>query len=223
MILGLDISTSCTGYAIVDSNGTPIFVGSVDLTKLDNVFEKANSVLATVVDIIHSNKIDITNIFVEESLQAFRPGMSSANTICSLAKMNGLVSYLFANYYQLTVVPIASQTARKSCGIKIIKGINTKKQVLDHLILNQLQNWEIPQKKKKNECVNQVLDAADALVIALAGHNMIRNKQGVILNTNGNNDNITTNSILAKDILLCNIVKIWKGSSRKVSIRILSN
>ena len=81
MILGLDISTSCTGYAIVDSNGTPIFVGSVDLTKLDNVFEKANSVLATVVDIIHSNKIDITNIFVEESLQAFRPGMSSANTI----------------------------------------------------------------------------------------------------------------------------------------------
>ena len=37
---------------------------------------------------------DIQKIFIEENLQAFRPGFSSAKTLLTLARFNGIVSYL---------------------------------------------------------------------------------------------------------------------------------
>ena len=41
MVLGIDISTSITGFAIV-ADGQLVYYDSVDLRKFKNVFEKAH-------------------------------------------------------------------------------------------------------------------------------------------------------------------------------------
>ena len=44
MILGLDVSTSITGFAVV-AEGEIVFYDSVDLRKYKNLFEKAERIL----------------------------------------------------------------------------------------------------------------------------------------------------------------------------------
>ena len=44
MILGLDISTSCTGWCIIDASGKLIGMGSISLSKDKSIFKKAQKV-----------------------------------------------------------------------------------------------------------------------------------------------------------------------------------
>ena len=60
MILGLDISTSITGFAIV-AEGEIVFYDSVDLRKYKNLFEKAERI-----------KEAIFNLFALASIKRFR-------------------------------------------------------------------------------------------------------------------------------------------------------
>jgi len=46
MILGLDISTSITGYTILDDNGDIFESGHIDLRKQKNFFDKSDKVWA---------------------------------------------------------------------------------------------------------------------------------------------------------------------------------
>ena len=42
MILGLDISTSITGFAIVDKSGKLLYTGHIDTRKEKNIFDKVD-------------------------------------------------------------------------------------------------------------------------------------------------------------------------------------
>ena len=110
----------------------------------------------------------ITYVFIEESLQAFRPGFSSAKTILTLAKFNGILSWMI--WEQMGIKPeyIGSTSARKNCGIKITKGIPAKKQVMDWML--QTQKWfKIENKKNSENIRDHFYDMADSYVIARAG------------------------------------------------------
>lgn len=53
----------------------------------------------------------IEKVYIEQSLQAFRPGFSSAKTILTLAKFNGIVSYLVRRVFEIVAcftMPIVS-------------------------------------------------------------------------------------------------------------------
>ena len=92
MILGLDISTSCTGWCILNDSGTLVAMGSIKLAGSKSVYDKTEMVKKSFSDI--KEKHPISHIYVEENLQAYRPGFSSAKTILALAKFNGIVSYV---------------------------------------------------------------------------------------------------------------------------------
>ena len=92
MILGLDISTSCTGWCIIDASGKLIGMGSISLSKDKSIFKKAQKVKRELSRL--NIEYDIEKVCVEENLQAFRPGLSSAKTLLTLARVNGIVSYL---------------------------------------------------------------------------------------------------------------------------------
>ncbi len=84
-ILGLDISTSITGATIIqDGNIIENFIWDTrNKRKFPTLYEKAaliNTDLRTI-----KKKHDITNIYIEQSLQSFRSGFSSAKTLSTLS------------------------------------------------------------------------------------------------------------------------------------------
>jgi Holliday junction resolvasome RuvABC endonuclease subunit len=177
MLLGLDISTSCVGFCILDQDGSIMGIDAIDLKKVKSVFEKAECVSAVFEKI--KNEFDISYIFIEENLQAFRPGFSSAKTLVTLARFNGIVSYIAAKVFELTPDFVNVNAARKMVGLKILRqkkcGISTKDQVLNWVKKNHSDLlWPTKTLKSGPNKGVEVLkpscyDMADALVIAFAG------------------------------------------------------
>jgi Holliday junction resolvasome RuvABC endonuclease subunit len=176
LILGLDVSTACTGWCILDEDGSFVNLGYISLSKEKNLFEKAQIVQESLSSLNIS--YDITDVFIEENLQAFRPGLSSAKTLLTLARFNGIVGYLSQQEFFCEPSYINVNIARKSVGLKIIRkskgGAPTKEQV-HQWVSNQI-NFKWPTKKLKSgpRKGNIILepgcyDAADAYVIASSG------------------------------------------------------
>ena len=121
-ILALDISTSCTGYCILsselNSETSLIDLGFIPLAKHKSHFNKANIVLHDLREMKH--KHNITEIAIEENLQSFRSGFSSAQTLSSLAKFNGIVAYLCEDIFKIEPKFYNVNAARKAVGLKII-------------------------------------------------------------------------------------------------------
>jgi len=176
-ILGLDISTSCTGWCVVDDSGTFIDMGYITLGSKLTSFQKAG-VISDALSNLHI-KHNITKVVIEENLQAFRPGFSSAKTLLSLARFNGIVSYLAQEQYSVEPEFINVNVARKKVGLKIVSkrkgGAPTKEQVFAWV--DQQVNFTWPTKvlkggpRKGQEILEPgCFDAADAYVIAYAGY-----------------------------------------------------
>ena len=179
MIIGLDISTSCTGWCILDKSGCFIDMGYVSLASSKSTHAKAKK-MASELSRLHI-AYDIDSVFIEENLQAFRPGFSSAKTLLSLARFNGIVSYIAQEEFYCEPSYINVNVARKSAGLKVISKKNggkpTKEQVFDWVKAKISYSWPTkilksgPRKGQKifeSGC----FDMADAYVISLAGSNM---------------------------------------------------
>ena len=154
-------------------------MGYIPLGKYRGPFEKASEVFKELT-VIHSQH-NIENIFIEENLQAFRPGLSSAKTLLSLARFNGIVSFICYQVFGFEPAFINVNAARKSLGIKIERerkcGISTKEQVrswVDSNMGSTEYQWPIKILKsgpRKDQHIFDPVcyDIADAFVIAQAG------------------------------------------------------
>ena len=179
--LGLDISTSCTGWCVIDhkeSHEVLVDLGYISLQKLSSSYSKAMEVARVLKEIKRSHSI--TKICIEENLQAFRPGLSSAKTLLTLARFNGVVSYLVQEEFCISPEFINVNTARKSLGIKIKRskdgGAPTKNQVHDWVSSQISESYPWPTKRlksgpRKGKEVYEpaCFDMSDAYVIARAG------------------------------------------------------
>ena len=67
-------------------------MGYIDLAREKDILLKAEIVKSNLA--ILDEEYCIEKIFIEENLQAFRPGFSSAKTLMTLARFNGIVSYI---------------------------------------------------------------------------------------------------------------------------------
>ena len=174
MILGLDISTSITGFTILDKEGEIVYNDALDTRKYKSMFEKARNLQEKLKEIKKSYKIN--NIYIEKSLQSFRSGFSSAKTLSVLSAFNGIVSWMCFNIYKLEPEYIAATSARKLCGIKIPRGEKAKAVVLKFLLDNE-PSFVIEYTKFGNP-KPKYFDMADSIIIARAGFHLCRqNKQ----------------------------------------------
>jgi len=110
---------------------------------------------------------DITSVYIEQSLQSFRSGFSSAKTLSTLSRFNGIVSWLCYEVFELKPEYIAATSARKQCGITIPKGSKAK-QVVVRYILDNVPDVLIEYTKHGNPKPH-CFDKADSWVIAMAG------------------------------------------------------
>jgi hypothetical protein len=144
MILGLDVSTSKTGWCMLNDDESLHKMGCV----------------------VHG----------EEPLLSFARGMSSASTLLTLNRYNGMVTY--ACWRDLGVQPIHLNVifARRNLGIKKQKGDNVKEVVMGW-VAQQEKGYTWPTKvisrgKRAGEVVFEPIcyDVADAYVMARAAH-----------------------------------------------------
>tara|TARA_B100000214_G_C23941942_1_gene616136 strand:- start:300 stop:833 length:534 start_codon:yes stop_codon:yes gene_type:complete len=173
IVCGLDISTSCIGICVKDTESDKTFFYYFK-PRGANWMEKAINVKAYLHKLFIDHEID--KVYVEENLQAFRRGLSSAKTLMALARFNGVVSFMIKDIFGIEPEFLNVNAARKSLDIKIDRksSKNTKEQILEWV--DSEINYEWPTKKlksgpRKGQVVLEdfVYDMADAYVIARAG------------------------------------------------------
>ena len=174
-VLGLDVSTSCTGICLIDLDIAPneegsniIYLDRIEFKDCKSFFEKADKV-KKVLKIIKEEKGWNPFIFaLEEPLLGFSKGMSSATTITTLMRFNGIVSYIGRDIFGIDPTYISASHARKICGVKLVKraiGGPQKEQVFKYMSENDLKHISWP-KKKSGKLVDWSRDATDSYVIA---------------------------------------------------------
>ena len=80
MILGLDVSTSITGATVLNSEGKVVYNDAWDTRKFKNFFKKVEHIEKRVSE-LRDNGYGIERVYIEQSLQSFRSGFSSAKTL----------------------------------------------------------------------------------------------------------------------------------------------
>ena len=165
MILGLDISTSITGYTILDNEGNIVTCDHIDLRKEKNFFNKIQIVNTRLEEIREEHPVE--RVYIEQSLQSFRSGFSSAQTLSLLSKINGIVSWLCYNLFYGEPKYLAATSARKLCGIKIPKGQKAKKVSLQFVVDN-VPGFDVEYTRHGNPKAGYA-DRSDSYVIARAG------------------------------------------------------
>jgi len=186
MILGVDISTSITGFAIVTDN-VLVYYDSIDLRKHKGFFAKTIAIKEKLMDIYEmyqlnnedrspgNSEFPIEHIYIEQSLHMFMGGKSSAKTLSTLTRFNGVVAWLLFELFEIEPEFIGASTARKTVGIRVPRGEKAKQVVLKYLLDNE-PTFKVQYTHKGNP-KPESFDRADAIIIARAGDIIEREKE----------------------------------------------
>ena len=162
MVIGFDISTSITGVALI-ADGQLVYYDSIDLRK-----HKDEGWM------MGASDYPIEHIYIEQSLHMFMRGKSSAKTLSTLTRFNGIASWLIYELFEIKPKFIGATSARKHAGIKIPRGQKAKQVVLEHLLDNE-PSFKVEYTKHGNPKPDS-FDKADAIVIAKAGWSIESNQ-----------------------------------------------
>jgi len=174
--LGLDISTTCVGVCLVDGSKNVLHLNAIKIPAELSMFDKADFVLKELNSVVGSHKLG--RVIVEGHAKAFSKGFTSADTLFTLAKFNGLVSYLCWKQFGVVVTDVNVSSARKAVGFKNTKADKrpVKEKVFEFVTAT---HPDLPWKKYvpkagKNKGVEvytpEMRDAADAWVIVMGAH-----------------------------------------------------
>jgi hypothetical protein len=166
MILGIDISTSITAFTILDEDGKILSCEAVRLEKIKNLFDKALTIKKYITKI--NSTYNIKFVYIEEPLMSFQAGQSSAKTISTLMRFNGIVSWICADTIGVDPQFISAATARKSYGVKTEKGKKAKVVVFE-AVVDREPDFKVDLTASGNP-VPGSMDKSDSFIIAKAGH-----------------------------------------------------
>ena len=130
VILGLDASTTCVGYAFTEDKKI-LDMGFIDIKKEKTPKDKVEKVL----DFLHESPyIDtVTDINIEDNLSGFAGGRTSQQVIIKLAKFNAILCFMLENF-EFKVNSINPMTARKNVfGKARVKGKKAKQFVQEEV------------------------------------------------------------------------------------------
>ena len=127
VILGLDISTNCVGYAFTKDKKI-LDMGFIDIKKEKTPKDKVQKVLGFLNE---SSYIDeVIDINVEDNLSGFAGGRTSQQVIIKLAKFNAILCFMLEHVFDVEPNNINPMTARKNVfGKARVKGIKAKDYV----------------------------------------------------------------------------------------------
>ena len=184
-VLGLDVSTSTTGWCVIkkiDQDIELVECGFLKHKAKLSLHQKSQDIRNLFED-LKSKNIAVDKICIEENLQSFRTGLSSARTLMTLSRYNGIVSHecwlstsIAPEYYNVN-------RARKALGINTSKKVRKEGQNAKDIVHDWVKSHSImkdytwPTKTLRggprsgttieDPCCK---DISDAVVMALCGH-----------------------------------------------------
>ena len=176
MILGLDISTSIVGVAVIDERRL-VLSAHWDISKADTLFTKAEAIGAELWQI--RNEYNIEHVFVETALKKFIPGRSRADTLMKLAKFNGIVSWMCYDSFNIEPKYLNVNSARSLYGLSFARGTKgplRKKMVIEAVIEKEKNAFTYEMARGGKNYKKGTDDRADAIVIARAGEFLLLNE-----------------------------------------------
>ena len=168
-ILGLDVSTFCTGFSIWDLEKDKLSKsGFISLKNLNSWHEKVDEVCSVLED-IKKNTDKITYIAIEDILQKFIAGKSNIKTIITLAGFNYVIQRKCYEIYNITPVLYNVLRARNLADCAVPRGVKAKNFILRRVCeLHEEVKNELPLMKTKPEFAKEAFDIADAIVVSRA-------------------------------------------------------
>lgn len=178
-VLGLDVSTSVAGACFVskESETKVNFSGAAKISNLSSLHAKATE-FKNLLEAVKRECGTPDIVVVEEALQRFTRGLSSAKTISTLMRFNGAACYVVQEVFGIEPLLVNVNAARKELGIIIPKGSKDVKQRVLQWAKNQdqLSGIKWPKKQlrggpRRGEVIDDesCYDIADAAVMALYG------------------------------------------------------
>ena len=162
--LGLDISTTCVGYAFTEDKKI-LEMGFIDIKKQTTHKEKAFYVLTCINESSYIDKVE--KVYVEDNLSGFSGGRTSQQVIVKLAKFNAILCFMLEHVFDVEPNSINPMTARKNVfGKARVKGIKAK----DYVKMKVEQMYDTSKWCKTTARGNwdkRNIDAYDGLVMAL--------------------------------------------------------
>ena len=181
MTLGLDVSTSITGFSIIE-DGKLIYFNAVN-TKNKKKFTSINCVTEAIEEeLMQIKKIyKIDNIYIEESLKSFARN-STANTIILLSQINALVTWVCFKIFNVEPIHVSAISMRSKLGIDTKTAVNpgdpkpssaqrrkkTKQAVLNHV--QSIYSEFVCDINRAGNIKEDYYDMADAIVVAMFGN-----------------------------------------------------
>lgn len=174
MILALDISTSCIGYALFSKDGEKLLeLNYIKFRGGLNMFEKLNEFKKRIGFL---KKIDISYIVIEEPLKKFKGKFSSAETIALLNFFNGMISSCVFEMFDVEPIHYNVNTARKTA----FPQYKSKKQSSE----NKHQIWTLVRDREPHivwkygprsaKLLPENFDMCDSYVVGLAHINIMK-------------------------------------------------
>jgi len=165
VILGLDSSTSVTGWAFREDKKI-LSAGFIDTKKFDSTKEKTFHVISVLEKDPNISKMSHINL--EAALSGFAGGFTSQQVIITLARHNAVFAYILEEHFKKKVNLLSVTTMRKhlfgKCRIKGIKPKEFVKQQLESLMPDVTK---FTAQNKKGNWDERNSDMYDAVVCAM--------------------------------------------------------
>ena len=196
MILGLDVSTTKVGVAILsDPIDSPINVnGSIvpkkrrelllteywdlDTKKYPDMESKMEVVMAELSTI--RSEYEITDVYIEEHVKGtFHARNSNIRILLQLAMFNGLVRWACYDVLEVKAIPVAAGKARSTYGISFprrAKSPERKRIIVQNVVEKEGDKFEWSFNRGGKNYATGVDDRADAVVVARFGEFAIKVK-----------------------------------------------
>ena len=196
MILGLDVSTTKIGVAILsDPIDSPINVnGSIvqkkrrelllteywdlDTKKYPDMESKMEVVMAELSTI--RSEYEITDVYIEEHVKGtFHARNSNIRILLQLAMFNGLVRWACYDVLEVKAIPVAAGKARSTYGISFprrAKSPERKRIIVQNVVEKEGDKFKWSFNRGGKNYATGVDDRADAVVVARFGEFAIKVK-----------------------------------------------
>lgn len=165
-ILGLDISTSVIGMAIMDKDFKLVTYRNLKMDSKDDLEIRAWQFKEIVKELFLTYSFKA--VFVEEPAMMFGSGKTTAQTMSKLQRFNGMCCY--AVYSETLLVPqlVHPSSARKKMNISVPRIVKNKKEFIIKEVEKKYPNF-IYELTKQGNPKPGTDDIADAIVIAYYG------------------------------------------------------
>ena len=166
--LGLDISSSKIGIALLDNEN--VIISDVLKFKSNQSLEERAAQFERRMREIDTHYV-IYDVYVEQPAIMFRGGKTTAFTMATLQRFNGMCCYVLSQIFEMDASLVNPNSARSILGIKVPRKVASKekkKAIIENISERFGDQFQYNLTRQGNPQPGTD-DRADALVVALAG------------------------------------------------------